>query len=49
MKRPRETTKKDKKMPKILICNYCGATFFEEDSINCPYCGSVSVSEKENE
>lgn len=34
-------------MEKIVICNFCGATFDKEDSINCPYCGSASVSEKE--
>jgi|APFre7841882654_1041346.scaffolds.fasta_scaffold38487_6 hypothetical protein len=25
------------------VCDYCGCEFDEEDSINCPNCGSVST------
>jgi rRNA maturation endonuclease Nob1 len=35
-------------MPKIIICNNCGTDFDKEDSNTCPYCGCVSVSEKES-
>ena len=34
----------------ILICENCGHTWDDEDSCNCPNCGSLSTREyKENE
>ena len=33
----------------ILVCQICGEAFDDEDSCNCPNCGSFCVRKEENE